>query len=806
MVAPPTEPRLAGAWAALTFTVATLLLAYPALGGAFLVNPRSDQYIAGYSFREFSSSWMKAGDGFPLWNSYQFGGMPFVAGMHGDIFYPTFLLRLVMPTDVAMTWGLIIHVFLAGLFCYYFLRAMGVGFFGAVIGGLAYMMGGNVAGLVSPGHDGKLFISALLPLTLLFVHRGVRDGRPWAWGALALTITLAVLTPHPQLLQYLLLVAGAYALFLAFTAPAETAPFLRRASARRLAYAAGAVALGMLGGAIQYLPVVEYTPWSPRAGGKGWEHAVSYSMPPEELINTYLPQFSGILTNYFGRNGIHLHSEYLGAAVLLLAGLAFGVPKARRRIVWFWTGALIIAALWALGGFTPFYHIVYAIVPGTKFFRAPSTMLYVVSFCVAVLAAIGVDRALTMRMRPRYLAGWMAGAAIVVVLAVSGALTALATTFALERAREPGERELIASFVGSNRGAIIAGALRSLAVVAACAGALFAMVRGMLTPRLVGWALVVLVAVDLWSVERLYWQFSARGTELFASDPVIDFLKSVPEPGRVAPVITRQLESTVRDPYYGDGFGRAGGLMVHRIRSATGYHGNELGRYDALTGWDRDWPTNLGSPNVRRLLNIRYLYTNASEPPIPGARLVAGPVANVVGNVTSVYELAEPNPAAWVTSIGVAAPDAEVLPALLDARFDVGRVALIDPASELPTQPVPTTLPPPTGITVRVSRWAPGDIALTLSGPAPANAVLMVSENYYPGWSAVVDGKPAPVGRADYVLIGVGLPAGATTVALSFRSRAYELGKMITVVCVLLSFAMLIAGTVVDHRNRQAMT
>jgi hypothetical protein len=184
----------------------------------------------------------------PLWNPYLFGGLPYVAGMHGDIFYPTALLRLVLPTDVAMTWGLIIHLSLAGLFTFVFLRTAGLGFFGALAGGLAYMLGGNVAGLVSPGHDGKMFVSALLPLALLFVHRGVRDSRPWAWGALALTITLAVLTPHPQLLQYLLLVAGAYALFLAFSRSQTDDRLQRGLAVRRLGLATLAVAVGLLAG------------------------------------------------------------------------------------------------------------------------------------------------------------------------------------------------------------------------------------------------------------------------------------------------------------------------------------------------------------------------------------------------------------------------------------------------------------------------------------------------------------------------------------------------------------------------------
>ena len=102
--AAPATPRFATAWASLVYAVSTMLLAYPALAGQFLINVRSDQYKAGYAFREFAASWLRSGHGFPQWNPYLLGGLPYVAAMHGDIFYPTFLLRIVMPTDHAMTW------------------------------------------------------------------------------------------------------------------------------------------------------------------------------------------------------------------------------------------------------------------------------------------------------------------------------------------------------------------------------------------------------------------------------------------------------------------------------------------------------------------------------------------------------------------------------------------------------------------------------------------------------------------------------------------------------------------------------
>ena len=209
-------PRFATAWASLVYAISTLLLAYPALTGAFLLNPRSDQYKAGYAFREFAAQHLKSGRGFPQWNPFIEGGLPYVAAMHGDIFYPTFLLRMIMPTDMAMTWEFPIHLFLCGLFTYLFLRAWNFSFFGALVGGLAYMLGGSIAGYAGPGHDGKLFVSTMLPLALLMLTYGIRDGRIWAWGALAITIGLAVLSPHPQLLQYLLLTAGAFALYVAF--------------------------------------------------------------------------------------------------------------------------------------------------------------------------------------------------------------------------------------------------------------------------------------------------------------------------------------------------------------------------------------------------------------------------------------------------------------------------------------------------------------------------------------------------------------------------------------------------------------
>jgi hypothetical protein len=801
-------PRFASAWAALVYVIAAMTLAYPALGGAFAAKAHSDQFIAGYGFREFAAQALRAGQGFPQWDAYLQGGMPYIAAMHGDIFYPTFLLRLLMPTDVAMTWGFIIHLILAGWLTYGFLRALGLSFHASLIGGLAYMMSGPIAAYVSPGHDGKLFVSSLLPLTLWMLVRWVRDGQIWAVGALALTVGLAVLSPHPQLLQYLLLTSGAFALYLALSGPLPRADALKR-----LGIALGAVILGGAIGAIQYLPVRGYVSWSPRAGGAGWEHAISYSMPVEELLNAFVPQFSGILDSYWGRNGIHLHSEYVGVVVLILAGLGMFASVSRGMRA-FWAGTLIISLFWALGGNTPFYRLVYWIVPGAKYFRAPSTMMYVSMFSLAVFAAFGVERLLNVQraVSKRFFLGW-AGAALLLALIAIGSAVPLADSLAgqMAAAGAPTNRTAyISNLARENQGALVLGAVRSLVFVALALGAVWLANARKLTPSRVAFVVGLVLVADLWSIERRYWGFSAPARESFASDPAIDAMKASPEPGRVVVADFSGMLPGVdqvqwRDPVYS-----GSAMMVHHVRSVSGYHGNELGRYQQLIRQgsraflaDRQ--------EFWRHENVHWLYTNLPDSLIAPVTQqlgysgqfskVLGPVKNASGSTVYLYRVPGENPAAVVANVIVKGDDDTALATVLDSRFDPKRAAIVDTSEKLQT-PQLTTIPEPSSVQARTTRYESGAINIELSAPVSNSGnMLIVSENYYPGWTATVGGQEVRTVRANYNLIGVPLPAGARQVELRFRDPSYDTGKAVTLAAILLSVLLVGFGVVQDRRR-----
>jgi hypothetical protein len=511
-------------------------------------------------------------------------------------------------------------------------------------------------------------------------------------------------------------------------------------------------------------------------------------MPPEELINTYLPQFSGILLGYYGRNGFHFHSEYIGAAVLPLVGLAFGRHRSgARREVWFWTAALCVATLWALGGYTPFFSLIYAIVPGTKYFRAPSTMLYVVSFCTAVLASFGVEGALRRGVSVRYVLGWVGAAALVAVMGTTGMLTNLAGSFAHPQ---------LAPRVDENAAGLTVGAWRSLLAAAAVLGVLLATTRQRLSATAAGALVTVIVGADLWSVVRKYWGFSEPASKIYAADPTVEYLRTQSDSGRVLTLAPSGDPSIA----YHDPFLVGTALMSYGVRQTLGYHGNEIGRYQRL--YEGDGQTSpVESANFWRLTNTRFLLTSLADLPLPGATRVAGPVRNAAGSMVYLYRLPGDNPPAWVAPLAVKAPDENVLATILDPRFDVGRVALFDTAASVPTQAVPQQLPAALDLPVRLTHREPGRVTLELARPAPAGASLIVSENYYPGWTASVDGRPAPLGRADLTFIGVPLPTGSRVVDLRFTSPRFERGRVVTCVALLLATALIGAGVLADRRR-----
>lgn len=194
----------------------------------------------------------------------------------------------------------------------------------------------------------------------------------------------------------------------------------------------------------------------------------------------------------------------------------------------------------------------------------------------------------------------------------------------------------------------------------------------------------------------------------------------------------------------------------------------------------------------------------ASQLHAPPFVKLAGPVRNAVGSMVYAYKISNNDPLAWTTSAIVKAPQNQALATVIDPRFDHASVAIVDTSARDIQGMQLTAAPPPATSHATVTSYAPGVIDITLDQPAAAGQALVVSENYFPGWHATVDGKPAPVGLTDFNLVGVALPAGAKSIALRFVDAAYEKGKVVTLIAFIVAIGAWIAGAIVDRRQPPA--
>jgi hypothetical protein len=755
------QPRHPHLTALLWTTAFVLLLCAPMFAGRFLIGPDSDQYVAGYAFRAFWTDYVRAHGAMPQWNPYIFGGLPFVAATHGDTFHPIVLLRLVLPTDLAINGSFLVHLVLAGFFTYLFLRGFGLPWIAAVAGGIAYQLTGQVASLVNSGHDGKIIVSSLLPLALWGLTRWMRDGRWAGVGTLALSVGLAVLSPQLQMAYYLLLASGLFALYLAFLDPDRPAP---RVASRRLAGALAGVLLGGALAAVQVLPFLQYIPYSPRAGegeSTGWAHATSWAMPPEELLNTLLPQFSGLRDRYSGRNFFKHHSEYLGVGTLILATI--GVTQtSRSRLRWAFVGLAAFFLTFALGGATPFFRLWYALLPMVSKARAHSMAFYIVSFAVAVWAALGVERILQREGRIRTLTGWLVALGVLLLLAVTGVLSSAARAFA-----DPAKIENVAA----NREALTWGAVRVALFGAATLGVVWAWGRGRLRELPFATLLFALVGFDLYSIDRQFFVFSPRAAELFAPDAITQRIAATPKPYRV-------LDLPQAPTYAGSN------LMLYGIPQVLGYHSFQIRYYNDLLGGKNAWRNLFSSLSLWKLIGIRFVIAPDSIQ-VPGFRRVLGPVPASTGRTAYLYEADVAPPYARVVPGAVKVAAERLVPTLLDPRMDFDRLVLFDQDEGVTPAPL-TEMPPPSRSRAMVTSWEPGRMTVSLD-PAPgAASYVVVAENWYVDWQATVDGAAAPVLRGDASLITVPVPAGARRVELVYRSARYRTGRLVSILASLL--------------------
>jgi hypothetical protein len=773
----------------------------------------NDTLGLGYVARAFYADALTTLGTFPRWAPMILGGTPFIEALSsGDSLYPPSVLLLVLMEPYrALGWKLIVHFIAAGFFMFGWLRVIGGSRPAALLGGTAYMLAPYFVSLVQPGHDGKIFVTALAPLLFWAVERHFLAPKLKTVASIALVIGLVILTTHFQMAYFLFGAVGLYAVFRSVqlwrAAEATTkAKAGTRGSAGLVPFALFLLAAGLGAGvaAVQFVPAVDYvTEYSRRvqttreaAGETGAAWSSSWSLHPEDVVAMVVPEFSGNNSygadwsqgTYWGRNPTKDNHEGAGLVILLLATASFlGGP--RRGLRFFFLGLGVTALLFGLGAHTPVWGFFYAVVPGIRLFRAPGQIMFLFAFAASTLGALGLDRLLALGRGGeapewqgviRTLVGITAGIGILALLASGGALTTLWTSTVYTDLAEPQLQALarVQPFIA--RGAGIA-----LLLGITTTGTAWAFRAGLIGRGGLVAALVFLVAVDELRVSGGFIR-------------TIDFQEWSAPDGFTSAVLQREAASA-SEPYRllsFRGLGQDVMPALHGIELTAGHHPNDLSRYRELIGMvGSGMPNNLLDSRIRRLLNTRYVlwpdyaFGQSFAPPETVVARSQLPDGSAYESLHVEAEL----PRARLVGASVVKSDAEAVPYMLTDAFDPEtEVVLAEPP------PIELDGTPASGSVEWVAR-TPNRLELTVD--TERAALLVIADNWFPAWRTTVDGNEAPTLRAYHTLRAVPVPAGRHTIEMVYESAIVRGSLLLSI---LLGVGLVGALGVTAVRERRA--
>ena len=778
-----------------------LLIALVILFSKFIFSDKmlygSDTINAGIFIRSIYIDFLKQTGSILQWDPYVFGGMPYVEAFNGDIFYPLSILKFFGSIYRMLGWVLFIHIYLAGIFMYLCARQFRLSKVASLIAGVAYMFSPYLVSLVAPGHDGKIFVTTLFPLVILFLERGFRKRDLLSFTVLGVVIGVIIVSPHAQMSYFTLWAVAFYSamkLIALYVEKKSIVPLIKPSI-----FVTYAVVIGLLLSAIQFLPGYIYTTkFSPRADAKrGWEWATSWSMHEEEAFSLLIPEFPGISTDqaktyYWGKNPFKDNSDSTGPVVLFLA--LFGFFFVRRKESYFFGGLAIFAFLYALADTTPFFRLVYAIVPNVSKMRAPSMIMFQFSFAAALLSGMFIQYLQDLRNKKEdvpkpgkgfnYLLWGLPAFLLLMALLFSadgrGMLNFWSSVFYPEAATtmiQKGVSKL-------NLGYMNLPAITSGAWLAFVATALTAFFIWLYREKKMGVGILVTLA----AVPLLYnAHFDSRFISTFdqnrkyGPNAMVDFFKRQPGDFRVLDL--QQPKETI--------------LPFHGIQVVVGYHGNQLRWYDDLIGGVNFDNIMRGNKYVLNLTGAKFIILPPSVT-LPEGFLGDKPVTQAATfGQSQVIQNDNAFPRVFlVDQYKVYADRKEMYPLITSGADNLRDLVYLEKEPDIELTPASLE-----GDSTWIVSYSPDSVVVGVK--TDTNALLVMTDNYYDAWHVWIDGKPAELLRADGAFRAVPIPKGSSEVLFKYISKRYHTGVMVTLLTCLWVLGILGFYSVRAIRDRQ---
>ena len=700
-----------------------------------------------------------------------------------------------------------ICLLLLGLSAWLFFRQCNFRPMVCLLGALAAALNMNIFSNVCWGLGTRALCVAAVFGALAAIESS-RRGRAWAKLPLAgLSLGIAVMEGADNGAIFSLYVA-AYGVWVAFSS-GEGAPVARLAKGALqvgiVAVFAAFMATQALIGLLGIAKGVSASQEAQQSKEQAWGLATAWSLPKAETLRVVIPGLYGYRMDtekggaYWGtvgqtpgweqtKAGWPRYSgagEYAGILVVLLGiwaiveslrrnGQAFSHTE--RRMIWFWAIAASASVLLAWGRYAPFYKIIYTL-PYFSTIRNPIKFMHPAHLSLIILFGYGLQG-----LSRRYLETvgvktttfekrWNLGVIAALALSVMGLLV-----FANAR------RSVLGFLTSTGFGDIDAAAIMGFSIrevllyilfLALSAGMVWLMMKGSFAGARARWAGVLLGSLLVIDMARANtpWIKYYDYTDKYHLHPVVDFFRQRPYEHRVAVVPIRptsQAFATLQQVYNVEWLQHH--FQFYNVQSLDVSQdprppadkfaylqalANDMPRYWQLTG--TRYFVGMMNEQIHPAFRVHMPFTIARSPKeesIISQTNSAGPFA--------ILEFGGALPRAKLYSQWQAsANDQETLKQLANPAWDPQQSVIVSGEAPPSAQGQPGN--------VEFTSYTSKHIVLRAKSESPS--ILLLNDKYDPDWKVTVDGKPAPLLRANFIMRGVHVPAGEHTIDFRFQPK-----------------------------------
>ncbi|MFH1562063.1 MAG: YfhO family protein [Nitrospirota bacterium] len=737
-----------------------------------------------YPIRCFTATAIKEGF-LPLWNPYLFAGIPNLAALQPAVFYPVSILPYLFPFFLGIKLFIIVHFFLAGIFTYLLMRHLKVSKTGALVSAITYGFGGFLLSVV----DMLTTLSAATWTPVIFLCYFKALGSDLKYGICpqipysrsdpnkyliftGLFLGIQFLAGEPTQLYGTLIALSLYTVAKVWQmwsreTKAEKS-CLHETCLRVVKFCFRGltpwlICLGLT--LFQILPFLEMVLHSTRTSGLKFTHATSLSLGPHELLNLVLPYWSGnfIEKSHFWFGQSWLESIYLGILPLLFAFIA-GVFGRRKRMVSFFTGIIFIFLLLSIGNLLPLYHLLYQYLPGFSMLRYPVKFFSFVVFGISILAGFGYD----------YLIPNIKEKGDKILKIFSGFILIYAGSFLvfflnqqriipfLKRVYFPNALDIqIDAWMNSLLGNFMFVCLITIAGILLIS----LLFKEKISTKVFNLGIIGLVIIDLFIfgvrinpvVSQEIYACKSPGLRFLLQDTDCYRILLEPKSEKYFRIIRGD---TLEDALIGvqnslvSNYG-----LFYRIFDTQGYESLTLNDYTRFL----KVVTEQGKWNLLDGLNIKYVVSKFDLKMRQLKLVYEDETIKIYWNTACLPR------AFFVPKARIIKDRQRILEEMKGVDFDPRKEVILEEKFEIRNSKFEIR-----NSKFEIIKYQPNKVIITAS--SPTDCFLFLSDTYYPGWRAFIDGKPTKIYRANYTFRAISFPKGTHTVEFRYLPLSFLVG------------------------------